>query len=73
MLLKTVSSLWFSLPGQWNCESPSATVVCVHRQILVQEVKSKFIVVVVSPLEVLMLDVAEAFTTMDGYQLYLFW
>ena len=49
-----------SLPGQWNYGSLSATVVCVHRSI----------VIVVSPIEALILDVAEAFTVMYiGYML----
>ena len=48
-------------------ESPSATVVCVHRRILAHRShgdKRKSIVVVI-PLEALMLDLVEAFTAKD--------
>ena len=53
---------------QWNCDSPFATVVYVHRRILAHGShggRRKSIVVIVSPLETLMLDVAETFTAMD--------
>ena len=55
-----------SLPGQWNCESPSATVVYMNFGAWKSPgQRRKSIVVVVSPLEVLVLDVAKAFTAMD--------
>ena len=54
-----------SLPGQWDCESPSATVVYVLLAHGSHGGRRKSIVVIVSPLEALMLDVAETITAMD--------
>ena len=55
-----------SLPEQWNCESLSATVVYVNFGAWKsQRPRRRSIIVLVSPLEVLMLDVAEAFTAID--------